>query len=108
MGTIEGLHAQAKPPVYMIAIGEVTNPDGDKNEYPLPAQASLKAHSAVYIAAGTGTVIDGSLLKGRTVIIRWDSMERLPSWRHSAEYESARKIGEKYAEYNLVADDGVK
>jgi uncharacterized protein (DUF1330 family) len=108
VGTIEGIHAQAKPPVYMIAVNEVTNADGYKNEYLPPAQASLKAHGATYIAAGTGTVIDGSLPKGRTVIIRWDSMEQLLSWRHSPEYEAARKIGEKYAKYNLVAVDGVK
>jgi uncharacterized protein (DUF1330 family) len=107
-GTIEGIHAQAKPPVYMIAVNEVSHPDGYKNEYLPPAQASLKAHGAVYIAAGTGTVIDGSLAKGRTVIIRWDSMEQLLSWRHSPEYEAARKIGEKYAKYNFVAVDGVK
>ena len=26
--TIQTLHAQAKPPVYMVAINELTNPDG--------------------------------------------------------------------------------
>jgi uncharacterized protein (DUF1330 family) len=106
--TIQGLHAQAKPPVYMIAINDVSNPDGYKNKYLPLAQASLKAHGAVYIAAGTGTVIDGDLPKGRTVVIRWDSIEQLLAWRHSPEYEAARKIGEKYAKYNLIAVEGVK
>jgi uncharacterized protein (DUF1330 family) len=106
---VQILHAQAKPPIYMIAINEVTNPDGYKNDYLPPAQASIKAHGGVYIAAGAGTVIDGELPKGpRTVILRWDSMEKLLAWRHSPEYESARKIGEKYAKYNLVAVEGVK
>ncbi len=63
---VGSLHADAKPPIYMIAINEVTNPDGYKNEYLPPAQASIKAHGGVYIAAGTGTVIDGDLPKGRT------------------------------------------
>jgi hypothetical protein len=40
---VQSLHAQAKPPVYMIAINDVTNPDGYKNEYLPPAQASIKA-----------------------------------------------------------------
>src|ERR1700693_4789825 len=105
---VQSLHAQAKPPVYMIAINDVTNPDGYKNEYLPPAQASLKAHGGVYVAAGVGTVINGNLPKGRTVILRWDSMEQLLAWRHSPEYEAARKIGEKYAKYNLVAVEGVK
>jgi uncharacterized protein (DUF1330 family) len=105
---VQSLHAQAKPLVYMIAINDVTNPDGYKNEYLPPAQASLKAHGGVYVAAGVGTIIDGDLPKGRTVILRWDSMEQLLAWRHSPEYEAARKIGEKYAKYNLVAVEGVK
>ena len=102
----QSLHAQAKPPVYMIAMNEVTNPDGYKNQYLPPAQASIKAHGGVYIAAGVGTVIDGELPKGRTVILRWDSMEKLLAWRHSPEYEAARKIGEKYATYNVIAVEG--
>ena len=105
---VRSLHAQAKPPVYMIAINEVTNPDGYKNEYLPPAQASLKAHGGVYVAAGTGTIIDGDLPKGRIVILRWDSMEKLLEWRHSTDYVAARKIGEKYAKYNLAAVEGVK
>ena len=105
---VQSLHAQTKPPVYMIGINDVTNPDGYKNEYLPPAQASIKAHGGVYVAAGAGTVIDGDLPKGRTVILRWDSMEQIMAWRHSPEYEAARKIGEKYAKYNLVAVEGVK
>jgi uncharacterized protein (DUF1330 family) len=105
---VADLHAQAKPPVFMIAINEVTNPDGYKSEYLPPAQASIKAHGGKYVAAGVGTVIDGELPKGRTVILRWDSMEELLAWRHSPEYEAARKIGEKYARYNVIAVEGVK
>jgi uncharacterized protein (DUF1330 family) len=107
-GVVQSLHAQTKPLVYMIGINDVTNPDGYKNEYLPPAQASIKAHGGVYVAAGAGTVIDGDLPKGRTVIIRWDSMDQLLAWRHSPEYETARKIGEKYAKYNVVAVEAVK
>jgi uncharacterized protein (DUF1330 family) len=35
-------------------------------------------------------------------------MDQLLAWRHSPEYEAARKIGEKYAKYNLVAVEAVK
>jgi hypothetical protein len=37
---IQTLHAQAKPPVYMIALNEVSNPDGYRNDYLPPAQKS--------------------------------------------------------------------
>lgn len=104
----QGLHAQAKLPVYMIGNNEVTNQEGYATEYLPPAQASIKAHGGRYIAAGKGTAIDGEPPKGRVVILRWDSMEQLLAWRHSPEYEKARKIGENYAKYNVIAVEGVK
>ena len=58
---MQRLHAQAKPPVYMIALNEVTNTDRYAKEYVLPAQASVKAHGGVYVAAGPGTMIEGHL-----------------------------------------------
>jgi len=106
-GTIHALHAQAKPPIYMIANNEVADPERYAKDYLPAAQASLKAHGARYIAAGKGTAIDGEPPKGRVVIIVWDSMEQLLGWRHSPEYEAARKIGEKYAKYNVIAVEGV-
>ncbi len=105
---VHAIHAQAPPPGYMIAINEVPNPDGYKNEYLPPAQASINAHGGVYVAAGAGTVIDGGLPKGRTVILRWESMNQLLARRHSPEYEKARKAGEQYAKYKIVGVDGVK
>ncbi len=53
------LHAQAKPPVYMVAINEVSDPEGYRKEYLPTAQKTLKDHGAVYVAAGQGTQIDG-------------------------------------------------
>jgi uncharacterized protein (DUF1330 family) len=105
---IQTLHAQAKPPVYLIALNEVSNPDGYRNDYLPPAQKSIKEHGGVYVAAGPGTMIDGTLPKGRVVVIRWESMETLKGWRFSPEYTAARKIGESYAKYNVVAVDGVQ
>jgi uncharacterized protein (DUF1330 family) len=105
---IQTLHAQAKPPVYMIGLNEVSNPDGYKNEYLPLARKSIKEHGGVYVAAGPGTVIDGTLPNGRVVVLRWESMEALKAWRTSPEYAAARKIGESYAKYNVIAVDGVQ
>ena len=105
---IQTLYAQAKPPVYMIAINEVTNQDGYSKEYLPKAQAAIKAHGGVYVAAGPGNMIDGVLPKGRVVILRWESMEALKGWHESPDYQAALKVGKNYAHYNVVAVDGVK
>ena len=74
---VQTLHAQAKSPVYMIGLNEVTDADRYSNEYLRPAQASIKAHGGVYVAAGPGTLIEGTLPKEGVFILRWDSMEAL-------------------------------
>jgi hypothetical protein len=66
----QALHAQAKPPVYMIAINEVRDQDGYSKEYVLPAQKSVKDHGGEYIAAGPGTQVTGDLPHGPVVILR--------------------------------------
>ena len=104
---VETLRAQAKPPVYMIAINEVTNQDGYTKEYVPPAQESVKRHGGVYVAAGPGTKIVGNLPSGPVVILRWESMEALQSWLNSADFKAALKVGESYAKFNIVAVGGV-
>jgi uncharacterized protein (DUF1330 family) len=103
---VQGLHAQAKPPVYMVGVVDVSDADGYAKEYLPAAGASIKAHGGVYVAAGPGTVIEGSLPGTRFVILRWDSLEQLKDWYASPEYTAAHKAGEKYAKYNVVAVNG--
>jgi len=105
---IQALHAQAKPPVYMVAINEISNQEGYAEQYLPTAQKTIKDRGGVYVAAGPGTQIDGSFPKGRVVILRWESLQALKAWRHSPEYEAIRKVGEGFAKYNVVAVDGVK
>ena len=105
---IHALHAQAKPPVYMIAINEVSDQEHYAKEYVSPAQKSVKDHSGEYIAAGPGTQVAGNLPHGPVVILRWESMEALQGWHNSPDFQAALKIGEKYAKFNIVAVDGLK
>jgi uncharacterized protein (DUF1330 family) len=105
---IQALHAQAKPPVYMVAINEVSDQERYANEYVSPAQKSVRDHGGEYIAAGPGTQIAGNLPRGPVVILRWESTEALERWRNSPDFQAALKIGEKYAKFNIVAVNGLK
>jgi uncharacterized protein (DUF1330 family) len=105
---IQALHAQAKPPVYMIAINEVSDPNGYAKDYVPPAQKSVKDRGGEYVAAGPGMQVTGNLPNGPVVIIRWDSMEALQGWRNSPEFQAALKLGEKYAKFNIIAVNGVR
>jgi len=110
---VQGLHAQAKPPVYYVAQIDVTNEDGYAKEYVPKAQALIKASGgrivAVGGAAGGGkvTVIEGDPPKKRVVIQVWESVEKIKAWRDMAEYKENRKIGDKYAKFHSFVVDGV-
>ena len=59
-----------KPPVYMIAINEVSDLNSYAKEYVPPAQKSVKDHGGEYVAAGPPTQVAGNLPNGPVVIIR--------------------------------------
>ena len=44
--------------------------------------------------------------KGAWSFLRWQSLDALNKWRHSPEYEEIRKVGENFANYNIVAVEG--
>lgn len=110
---VQTLHAQVKPPVYLIGEIDVTNPDGYAKEYLPKAREIIKAHGGRLIAAGgaagTGAKvvgIDGEPPK-RVVIYAYDSMDAVHAWRDDPQYQQARKIGEKYAMYHTFAVEGL-
>ena len=111
---IQGLYAQAKPPVYYIAEIDVTNPEAYANEYAPKAQALIKSHGgrqlAIGGAGGAGakpvTAVDGAPPK-RAVVQVWDSMEKLQAWRNDPQFKELRQIGGKYATFRSFAVEGV-
>ena len=110
---VSGLHAQAKPPVYLITEIDVTNPDAYAKEFDPKAQATIKAAGGRFIAiggvAGVGakpvTALQGTPPK-RVTIQAWDSYEALKAWYNGADYQAALKIGEKYATFRRFAIEG--
>ena len=104
---IQGLHAQAKPPVYYIGENDVTNPDGYTKEYLPRAQELILASGGRYVAAGKATPLEGDPPKPRVVVLAFDSMEKIQAWRNSAEFKEHRKIGDKYAKFRSYAIEGV-
>ncbi len=104
---VQSLHAQAKPPVYLVGEIEISDPEGYRRDYLPRAQALIKQHGGRTVAAGSATALAGEPPKSRVAIYAWDSMEQLMGWFNSPEYQETRKIGEKYASYRNFAVPGV-
>jgi uncharacterized protein (DUF1330 family) len=110
---VQGLHAQAKPPVYYIAEIDVTNPDAYAKEYAPKAQAIIKAAGGRFLAIGGAaasgakvTAFDGVAPK-RVVVQVWDSMEKIQAWRANPEYVALRKVGDQYAKFRSFSVEGL-
>jgi uncharacterized protein (DUF1330 family) len=110
---VQGLHAQAKPPVYFVAEVDVMDQEAYGKEYAPKAQALIKSHGGKFLAIGgiAGanakqiTGFDGQTPK-RAVVQVWDSMEKLQAWRNDPEYKKLREVGDKYAKFRSFAIEG--
>jgi uncharacterized protein (DUF1330 family) len=105
---VEGLHAQAKPPVYQIVEIDVLNQDAYVNDYAPKAQAAIKAAGGKFLAAGgKTTTIEGDPPKNRIVIQQWDSVEKIAAYRASAAFKDLLPLREKLAKFRSFAVEGV-
>jgi uncharacterized protein (DUF1330 family) len=110
---VQGLHAQAKPPVYAVAEITVTDPDGYAKEYAPKIRELIKASGGHLVAiggvggmAGKVTVIEGEAPQ-RAAVQVWDSMEKFQAYRNTPQFKEVRKIGEKYAKFRTFVLEGL-
>jgi uncharacterized protein (DUF1330 family) len=104
---VQGLHAQGKPPVYLVTEIDVSNVDAYVKEYAPLAQASIKKAGGKLLAASLKvTSIEGTPPK-RVAIQVWESIDQVNAWRNGADYKEARKIGDKYATFRSFAVEGM-
>jgi uncharacterized protein (DUF1330 family) len=103
---VEGLHAQAKPPAYVVAEIDVSNQDGYAKEYLPPSSKALLDNGAKYLARGSRTAsIKGEPPK-RIVLLTFENFEKAQAAFNSPEFQSAARIGEKYAKFRIYAVEG--
>ena len=108
---IQGLHAQAKPPVYAIVlIDEIIDPATDAanaartNE---AAAAVFKDTGGHYVVRSTKiTGLDGSPPK-RVIIVRFDSAEKAQAWYNSPEQKEVNDIRMKSTKSHMFFVEGM-
>jgi uncharacterized protein (DUF1330 family) len=106
-GIVERLHAQARPPAYIVAEIDLNNPDGYASEFASQAQKLLTDGGGKYLARGGKTMtFDGDPPKPRVSIIAFENMDKAQAVYNSPAYRDLRKIGEKYAKFRVFAVEG--
>jgi uncharacterized protein (DUF1330 family) len=105
---VQGLHAQAKPPAYVVAEIDVTNPAPYEREYVPFAVKAITDGGGKYIVRGGATAsFYGEPPKPRIAIMVFESMEKAQAAFNSSAYREAKKAGDKYASFRVYAVEGV-
>jgi uncharacterized protein (DUF1330 family) len=104
---VQGLHAQAMPPVYSVAEIDILD-QAAYSTYVPKAQAAIKAAGGKFLAAGgTITAVDGEPPKSRVAIQQWDSLEKFQAYRDSAAFKDLLPIRQKVAKFRTFVVEGV-
>jgi uncharacterized protein (DUF1330 family) len=105
---IQGLHAQAKPPVYTVTEINVTDVDAYTKEFVPLMRANIQKSGGKILGSSQNVItLEGAPQKSRVAIQLWDSMEQLQAYRDSAEFKQIRKIGEKYVTFRAFVVEGL-
>ena len=105
---VQTIHAQAKPPAYVISEIEVTNADAYAKEYVPLANKALAESGQRRLASGGRTIaLAGTPPASRVVVSVFDSLEKAQAAYTSAAYLEARKIGDQYGKLRIFAVEGI-
>ena len=105
---VQALHAQAKPPAYVVAEIDVTNPEPYEKEYvPIAAKAITDGGGKYLVRGGETAAMYGEPPKPRIAVMAFESMEKAQAAFNSSAYKEAKKVGDKYANFRIYAVEGV-
>ena len=94
---IQSLHAQAKPPVYVVIdISEVTDAEGLKanTQRPVTSTPTVMQGGRYITRTDKITALDGTPPK-RMIIIAFDSVEKAKAWNDSADQKKVNEVRAK-------------
>jgi uncharacterized protein (DUF1330 family) len=105
---IQGLHAQTKPPVYVIVdIADITDPEGFKAIPPLAGPETLTPFGGRYVIRTEKiTALDGIPPK-RFVVIAFDTADKAQAWKASESSKKVDAIRDKTTKSSQFLVDGM-
>lgn len=93
------------PKGYWIAHVDVTDPEGYKQYMALNAKAFAKYKAKFLVRGGTNVTKSGKL-RGRHVVLEFDSYETALACYDSPEYKEATAVRDKYSTADVIVIEG--
>lgn len=107
-GAVKALHAQAKPPAYVVGEIDITDPEGYAKEFgPLARKALAEGPGyRALVLGGKSIALAGSPPGKRVIINVFDNLDAAVAAYNSPAFKEAKKIGDKYATFRTFAVEG--
>jgi uncharacterized protein (DUF1330 family) len=107
-GAVQMLHAQSKPPTFVVAEITVKDLEGYEMNFLKPAQKTIAEHGGKYLAGGFNKTVSltGSEPPNRVVILQFANIYAVKSWRQEGEADLESNVGNKYAAFRVYSVEG--
>jgi uncharacterized protein (DUF1330 family) len=104
---VQALHAEARPPAYVVSEADVMNVASFKTDYsPSAAKALVDAGGTFIARNGKAESLYGVPPK-RIVIVRFDSLAKAEAAFNSPAYKLAKTAGDQSADFRIYAVEGL-
>jgi uncharacterized protein (DUF1330 family) len=104
---VQVLHAQARPPAFVVGEIDVKNAELLDKEYVPNASKAVRDGGGKYLVAGGKSVSFHGEPPRRIAIMVFDNLEKAEAAFTSAAYREAKAAGDKYATFRIYAVEGV-
>jgi uncharacterized protein (DUF1330 family) len=118
-GAVELLHAESKPPAFVVAEIAVRDEEGYDKNFLKPTRKEISEHGGKYLAGGYNKTLSlsGTEPPNRVVILQFPNMDAVKEWREQgtmigdvlteAAIDLEHAGGNKYASFRIYAVEGV-
>ena len=107
LGAIQVLHAQSKPPAFVVAEVDVKDKAGFRRTFSKrPGRTSRIMAASIWRVATMKLSLVGSEPPNRVVILQFANMDAVKAWQDEGAMDMENTIGSKYAKFRIYAVEG--
>ena len=108
-GAVQMLHAQSKPPAFVVAEIAVRDVEGYDENFQKATHKDILNHGGKYLAGGYNNTVSlvGDPPPNRVVILQFPNMDAVKEWREEGAMDMENTVGSKYAKFRIYAAEGV-
>jgi uncharacterized protein (DUF1330 family) len=108
-GAVQLLHAQSKPPAFVVAEVDVKDRAGFEENFLKATRKDIADHGGKYLAGGYNKTMSlvGSEPANRVVILQFPNMDAVKAWQDEGAMDMENTVGSKYAKFRIYAVEGV-